>query len=171
MRDPSGPPEPFRRSFWRSPIRGPWLTSVFGLTLLVSLPLVILTGLLDFIAYAPQFHDNHIFGGSLAFNLLMGRSWPPTPEDIAIAAAVCRELGLGDLIDRMPAGLVEQVGETGWQLSHGERSRVFLARALLQRADLVLVDESLAALDPVNLALALACIETRAPAAIVIAHP
>jgi ATP-binding cassette subfamily B protein len=123
------------------------------------------------VAYAPQFHDNHMFGGTLAFNLLMGRAWPPTPEDVAAADAVCRELGLGDLLDRMPSGLLEQVGETGWQLSHGERSRVFLARALLQQAELVVLDESLAALDPENLAVALRAIEARAPAAIVIAHP
>ena len=32
------------------------------------------------------------------------------------------------------------VGETGWQLSHGERSRLFLARALLQGADLTILD-------------------------------
>ncbi|OBK20164.1 molybdopterin-dependent oxidoreductase [Mycobacterium asiaticum] len=37
-----------------SPLRGPWLTSVFGAVLLVSLPVVILTGLLSYIAYAPQ---------------------------------------------------------------------------------------------------------------------
>lgn len=123
------------------------------------------------VAYAPQFHDNHVFGGTLAFNLLMGRAWPPTPADLALAETTCRELGLGPVVDRMPAGLLEQVGETGWQLSHGERSRVFLARALLQEASVVLFDESLAALDPANLALALDCIEARAPTAIVIAHP
>jgi len=39
------------------------------------------------------------------------------------------------------------VAETGWQLSQVERSRVFLARALLQRPELVLLDESFAALD------------------------
>ncbi|MCE0767321.1 molybdopterin-dependent oxidoreductase [Pseudonocardia kujensis] len=38
---------------WRSPIRGPWLTSVLGLVLLCSLPVVILTGLLDWVAYGP----------------------------------------------------------------------------------------------------------------------
>jgi ATP-binding cassette subfamily B protein len=123
------------------------------------------------VAYAPQFHDNHLFSGTLVFNVLMGRAWPPTPDDVVAADAVCRELGLGDLLDRMPSGLLEQVGETGWQLSHGERSRVFLARALLQRAELVVLDESLAALDPANLAIALRCIEARATAAIVIAHP
>ncbi len=40
---------------WRSPLRGPWLTSVFGLVLLVTLPVVIVTGLLSYIAYGPQF--------------------------------------------------------------------------------------------------------------------
>jgi DMSO/TMAO reductase YedYZ molybdopterin-dependent catalytic subunit len=40
---------------WRSPLRGPWLTSVFGLALLLGLPLVIITGLLDYMAYGPQF--------------------------------------------------------------------------------------------------------------------
>jgi DMSO/TMAO reductase YedYZ molybdopterin-dependent catalytic subunit len=40
---------------WRSPLRGPWLTSMFGIVLLVGLPLVIITGLLDYMAYSPQF--------------------------------------------------------------------------------------------------------------------
>ncbi len=40
---------------WRSPLRGPWLTSVFGFVLLLTLPVVILTGLVSFIVYAPQF--------------------------------------------------------------------------------------------------------------------
>lgn len=39
---------------WRSPIRGPWLTSVFGAVLLAALPVVTLTGLLSYLAYAPQ---------------------------------------------------------------------------------------------------------------------
>ncbi|GHJ16878.1 membrane protein [Micromonospora sp. AKA38] len=40
---------------WRSPVRGPWLTSVLGAVLLATLPLVIVTGLLDWIAYGPRF--------------------------------------------------------------------------------------------------------------------
>jgi ATP-binding cassette, subfamily B, bacterial len=75
---------------------------------------------------APQFHENHVFTGTFAFNLLMGRRWPAPPEDLQRAEALCRELGLGDLLDRMPAGLMQMVGETGWQLSHGERSRLYL---------------------------------------------
>ena len=40
------PPGPFRSHTWRSPLRGPWLTSVFALVLLVGLPIVTVTGLL-----------------------------------------------------------------------------------------------------------------------------
>ncbi len=123
------------------------------------------------IAAAPQFHDNHIFGGTLAFNLLLGRTWPPSPADLQAAEETCRALGLGPLIDRMPAGLQQQVGETGWQMSHGEKSRVFLARALLQRADLVVLDESFGALDPLTVDACLRCALDRAPSLMVIAHP
>jgi ATP-binding cassette subfamily B protein len=87
------------------------------------------------------------------------------------AEAVCRELGLGNLLDRMPAGLLQMVGETGWQLSHGERSRLYIARALLQGADLVILDESMAALDPETLRQSLRCVLDRAPTLLVIAHP
>lgn len=120
---------------------------------------------------APQFHENHVLTETFAFNLLMGRSWPPRVEDLQEAEAVCRELGLGELLARMPGGFEQMVGESGWQLSHGERSRLFIARALLQRADLLVLDESFAALDPENLRLALTCVLKRAPTLLVIAHP
>ena len=71
----------------------------------------------------------------------------------------------------MPGGLQQMVGETGWQLSHGEKSRLYLARALLQRADLLILDESFAALDPESLQRALAFVLTEAPSLVVIAHP
>ena len=120
---------------------------------------------------APQFHENHVLSGSLGFNLLMGRDWPASTDDLAEAQALCDELGLGDLLARMPAGLLQAVGETGWQLSHGERSRLFLARALLQKAPLTILDESFAALDPHTLSLCLQCAMRRAHTLVVIAHP
>jgi ATP-binding cassette subfamily B protein len=122
-------------------------------------------------ALAPQYHENHIVSGPLVFNLLMARQYPHAARDVDEAAEVCRELGLGELIEKMPAGLNQIVGDTGWRLSQGERSRIFLARALLQRADVVLLDESLAALDPENLRQCLECIMRRSPTLIVIAHP
>jgi ABC-type multidrug transport system fused ATPase/permease subunit len=120
---------------------------------------------------APQFHENHVLTGTFAFNLLMGRRWPPQPGDVEEAEALCGALGLGDLLGRMPAGLLQMVGETGWQLSHGEKSRLYIARALLQGADLVVLDESFAALDPENLQRALRCVLDRASTLLVIAHP
>ncbi len=49
------PPPGLARIRWRSPLRGPWLTSVFGFVLLVVLPIVTITGLLSYIAYGPGF--------------------------------------------------------------------------------------------------------------------
>ncbi|WP_375768370.1 ABC transporter ATP-binding protein/permease [Archangium gephyra] len=123
------------------------------------------------IASAPQFHENHVVSGSLAMNLLLGRAWPPTPDDLSSARALCEELGLGELLARMPSGLMQLVGERGWQLSHGEQSRVFVARALLQRARVVVLDEAFGALDPMTLRKVMACVEARASTLIVIAHP
>ena len=123
------------------------------------------------IASAPQFHENHVISGTFAFNMLMSRpDWPLTKEDAALIEPMCRELGLDGLLARMPGGIMQMVGESGWQLSHGERSRLFLARALLQEASLVILDESFAALDAGNLRLAVACARRRAPALLVIAH-
>ncbi len=101
----------------------------------------------------------------------MGRAETPTENDFEEAEAICRELGLGDLLDRMPSGILQMVGEGGWQLSHGERSRVFMARALLQRSDLVILDESFGALDPESLQVAMECALNRAETLMVIAHP
>jgi DMSO/TMAO reductase YedYZ molybdopterin-dependent catalytic subunit len=68
---PSGP--------WRSPLRGPWLTSVFGLVLLVGIPVLFLTGLLSYAAYNPNLspvNDETPDKGLLGFYLF---SWPTHP--------------------------------------------------------------------------------------------
>ena len=122
------------------------------------------------VACAPQFHENHVLCGPFAFNLLMGRPGQLGEADVEEAEAICRELGLGDLLARMPAGIMQMVGENGWQLSHGERGRLFMARALIQQSEVIVLDESFAALDPENLRLALNCVCKRARAALVIAH-
>jgi ATP-binding cassette subfamily B protein len=108
--------------------------------------------------------------GTLAFNLLLGRGWPATPEDLAAAQRVCQRLGLGPLLDRMPSGLHQIVGETGWQLSHGERSLVYLARALLQSADLIILDETFSTLDPLTQHQALTAASEIAPTLLVVHH-
>ncbi|MFL5385412.1 MAG: ATP-binding cassette domain-containing protein [Longimicrobiaceae bacterium] len=105
-----------------------------------------------------------------AFAVLMGR-WPPTPADLRDAERVCRGLGLGPLLDRMPGGIFQMVGETGWQLSHGERSRLFVARAVLQRPEVLILDESFAALDPETLRSTLEYLFAGDAALVAIAHP
>lgn len=123
------------------------------------------------VAAAPQFYENHVLSETFGFNLLMGRSWPPRPADLAEAEALCRDLGLGELLDRMPAGLQQMVGETGWQLSHGERSRLFIARALLQEPEVLVLDESFAALDPDTLDRCLRRVLEFPGSLLVVAHP
>jgi ATP-binding cassette subfamily B protein len=129
------------------------------------------SGFRRLVVSSPQFHENHVLTATFSFNLLMGRAWPPERADVEEAQRICEELDLGGLLARMPAGLDQMVGETGWQLSHGERSRLFIARALLQRAELLVLDESFAALDPATLDRALRCVLSRARALLVIAHP
>ena len=58
-------------------MRGPWLTSVFGATLLVCLPVIILTGLLSYIAYAPQL--NQAIPGEVGWLRLPVFDWPTRP--------------------------------------------------------------------------------------------
>jgi ATP-binding cassette subfamily B protein len=123
------------------------------------------------VVMAPQFQENYVFSDTLAFNLLLGRRWPPESGDLEEAEAICQELGLSEVIARMPSGFQQMLGESGWQLSHGERSRLFIARTLLQQADLIILDESFGALDPENLSRALNCVLRRARTLVVIAHP
>ena len=73
-------PGPFRRSFWRSPIRGPWLTSILGLILLGGVSVMFVTGLLSYAAYNPdlsRLNDETPGKGWLGFYLF---SWPTHPE-------------------------------------------------------------------------------------------
>ena len=63
---------------WRSPLRGPWLTSIFGSALLIGLPVVILTGLLSYIAYGPQF--GQAIPGNVGWLRLPTFDWPSRPS-------------------------------------------------------------------------------------------
>lgn len=129
------------------------------------------TGWRKRVTAAPQFHENHVLSGSFAYNLLLGRQWPASPASKEEARTICEELGLGDLLARMPSGLDELIGETGWQLSHGEKSRLYIARTLLQGGELVVLDESFASLDPETMDVAVRCVLQRASSVLVVSHP
>jgi len=123
------------------------------------------------VVMVPQYHENYLFTETLAFNLLLGTEWPAEPEQLEHARMICHELGLSTLLNKMPSEMMQVVGEMGWTLSHGEKSRVFVARAILQRPDLIILDESLASLDPENTHRVLACVEKHCKAVIIVAHP
>ncbi len=73
------PPGPFRRRFWRSPIRGPWFTAVLGLVLLVTLILMIITGLLSYAAYNPGLPGNDTTPGRGLLGIYLFE-WPAGPS-------------------------------------------------------------------------------------------
>ena len=124
----------------------------------------------DRVGLVPQHGDNHVLLAPVAFNLLMGRGWPASEAALAEAAEVCTELGLGPVLQRMPAGLGQTVGETGWRLSQGERARLCLARALLADHDVLILDEPLGALDPQTARTVLAVARRRARTLVVISQ-
>jgi len=73
------PPGPFQKSFWKSPLRGPWLTSILGSALLPLIIICALTGFLSHVAYYPELGDNSITGsGGISFDLYFF-DWPSSP--------------------------------------------------------------------------------------------
>jgi DMSO/TMAO reductase YedYZ molybdopterin-dependent catalytic subunit len=68
---------PFRPEFFRSPLRGPWLTAVLGSILLVLLAIVATTGFLSHMAYEPDLRGNAIIPVARDVPLTFG--WPTRP--------------------------------------------------------------------------------------------
>ena len=95
-------------------------------------------------AWVPQ--HPYLFDATVASNIALGRP-DASPDDIAHAAALA---GAAEFIGSLPQAYRTPLGERGARLSAGQRQRIALARAFLQDAPLLLLDEPAAHLDPLT---------------------
>ena len=96
--------------------------------------------------YAMVFQDVVLFDDTVMENIRLGKHGSTDEEVIRAAqAANCEEF-----VSKLPQGYDTPIGENGAKLSGGERQRISIARALLKKAPIVLLDEATASLDVEN---------------------
>jgi len=88
--------------------------------------------------------DVFIFSGRLEENITLGRS-DIMPEQIALAV---KQANADLIVQRMPAGYDQQIGERGSNLSTGERQLLSFARALASDPKVLILDEATSNVDP-----------------------
>lgn len=93
------------------------------------------------VAYAPQ--EPFLFSDTIAANIAFARPGATAPEIEEVARAV----GIHEEITHFASGYQSRIGEKGVMLSGGQRQRISLARALLARADILIIDDGLSAVD------------------------
>ncbi len=100
-----------------------------------------LTSLREQIGYVPQ--DVFLFSDSIRNNINFGLDQP----DEARMAQAARDADVYDNIIRFPEGFDTKVGERGITLSGGQKQRVSMARALVKEPKILILDDSLSAVD------------------------
>jgi ATP-binding cassette subfamily B protein len=88
--------------------------------------------------------EPHIFSDSMRENIAFGSLDAATDEDVARAARLAR---IAADAERFPDGMKQLVGERGVTLSGGQKQRTALARALLRRPRLLILDDALSSVD------------------------
>jgi len=94
------------------------------------------------IGYVPQ--EILVLHDSVRMNVTLG---DPELSDAEVERAL-REAGAYEFVSRLPEGLATSMGERGTLFSGGQRQRIAIARALVHRPKLLILDEATAALDP-----------------------
>ncbi|MDH5361438.1 MAG: ATP-binding cassette domain-containing protein, partial [Gammaproteobacteria bacterium] len=101
-----------------------------------------LTSLREHIALVSQ--EVVLFNDTIKHNIAYGSLNSRTEEEILKAATAAH---VTEYLDKLPAGINTQVGESGALLSGGQRQRLAIARAILKDAPILILDEATSALD------------------------
>lgn len=110
--------------------------------------------------------DVFLFEGTVRENVTL---WDPSLPDEAVRTAL-RDAGLEEVIARRPDGIHARVEQDGRNFSGGQRQRLEIARALVRRPSVLVLDEVTSALDAETEQRVMAALRRRGCACVIIAH-